>query len=145
MLNHLLNIAPQRSIILLEDIDAALDKAPSNAITFSGLLNALDGVAATEGGGRILFMTTNHIEKLHPALIRPGRIDVKECLDLASTSQILQMFLRFFPEQTELGKEFVSKLQPKTVSTAQLQGFLMGYKSNPNGAVQDAHLIYQKQ
>lgn len=31
-------------------------------LTFSGLLNALDGVASTEG--RIIFMTTNHIEKL---------------------------------------------------------------------------------
>lgn len=31
-----------------------------NFVTFSGLLNALDGVAAAEG--RILFMTTNHPE-----------------------------------------------------------------------------------
>ena len=29
-----------------------------NSVTFSGLLNALDGVAAAEG--RVLFMTTNH-------------------------------------------------------------------------------------
>lgn len=37
-------------------------------VTFSGLLNALDGVAATEG--RVMFMTTNHIERLDAALIR---------------------------------------------------------------------------
>jgi chaperone BCS1 len=41
-----------------------------NTVTFSGLLNALDGVGAVEG--RILFMTTNHMERLDPALIRPG-------------------------------------------------------------------------
>lgn len=35
------------------------------------LLNALDGVAAAEG--RLLFMTTNYIERLDQALIRPGR------------------------------------------------------------------------
>ena len=37
-------------------------------VTFSGLLNALDGVAATEG--RVTFMTTNHLNRLDPALIR---------------------------------------------------------------------------
>ena len=41
-----------------------------NRLTFSGLLNAIDGVTSTEG--RILFMTTNHVDKLDPALIRPG-------------------------------------------------------------------------
>jgi ATP-dependent 26S proteasome regulatory subunit len=41
-----------------------------NRLTFSGLLNAIDGVTSTEG--RILFMTTNHVDRLDPALIRPG-------------------------------------------------------------------------
>jgi mitochondrial chaperone BCS1 len=44
------------------------------SISFSGLLNALDGVRSQEG--RIVFMTTNHKEKLDPALLRPGRADV---------------------------------------------------------------------
>ena len=45
------------------------------ATTFSGLLNALDGVVATEE--RLVFMTTNHISRLPPVLIRPGRIDLR--------------------------------------------------------------------
>ena len=45
-----------------------------NTLSLSGLLNALDGVAASEG--RILFATTNHLERLDPALSRPGRMDV---------------------------------------------------------------------
>ena len=45
-------------------------------VTFSGLLNALDGVASSEE--RIIFMTTNHLEHLDNALIRPGRVDVKD-------------------------------------------------------------------
>ena len=40
--------------------------------TLSGLLNALDGII--ELTGSIVIMTTNHVEKLDPALIRPGRI-----------------------------------------------------------------------
>lgn len=51
-------------------------------MTFSGLLNALDGVRSQEG--RILIMTTNHREKLDPALLRPGRADVHIELNYAS-------------------------------------------------------------
>ncbi|KAG1762877.1 P-loop containing nucleoside triphosphate hydrolase protein [Suillus occidentalis] len=41
-----------------------------NTLSLSGLLNALDGVAAAEG--RILFATTNHLERLDPALSASG-------------------------------------------------------------------------
>jgi len=44
-----------------------------DALNLSGLLNVLDGVV--DSPGRILVMTTNHPEKLDPALIRPGRIN----------------------------------------------------------------------
>merc|ERR1719375_1122282 len=44
----------------------------SSAFTLAGLLNVLDGVV--DSPGRILVMTSNHPEKLDPALIRPGRI-----------------------------------------------------------------------
>lgn len=64
-------------------------------VTLSGLLNALDGVAAQHG--RIVVMTSNHPEKLDPALVRPGRIDVKVELDHADDKQIATMFARFFP------------------------------------------------
>jgi chaperone BCS1 len=59
-LNSLLNSAPQRSIILLEDIDRAFTN--DCRVTMSGVLNALDGVSAQEG--KIVFMTTNHVERL---------------------------------------------------------------------------------
>ncbi|KAJ1618158.1 hypothetical protein T492DRAFT_569693, partial [Pavlovales sp. CCMP2436] len=42
-------------------------------LNITGVLNVLDGVVDTPN--RILVMTTNHPEKLDPALIRPGRID----------------------------------------------------------------------
>ncbi|KAG8939653.1 hypothetical protein FRC04_006100 [Tulasnella sp. 424] len=110
-LNHLLLNAPGRSFILLEDIDAAFNKRVQSSsdgyqsgVTFSGLLNALDGVASAEE--RILFMTTNHLERLDPALIRPGRIDVTELIDDASPSQARKLFLRFYAgERDEAGLE----------------------------------------
>lgn len=54
--------------------DAANTNTPLGRLSLSGLLNILDGVASQEG--RVLIMTTNHIEKLDKALIRPGRVDM---------------------------------------------------------------------
>ncbi|PQE19064.1 Mitochondrial chaperone BCS1 protein [Rutstroemia sp. NJR-2017a BBW] len=56
----------------------------------SALLNVIDGVASQEG--RILIMTTNHIEKLDEALIRPGRVDMSIHFDLASRENIEMIF-----------------------------------------------------
>jgi hypothetical protein len=44
-------------------------------VTLSGLLNFIDGLWSSCGGERVIVFTTNHVEKLDPALIRPGRMD----------------------------------------------------------------------
>jgi chaperone BCS1 len=63
-------------------------------VTFSGLLNALDGVASSEE--RIIFMTTNHYDRLDPALIRPGRVDIREHLGDAAGEQARRLFVKFY-------------------------------------------------
>ncbi|CAM0136166.1 unnamed protein product [Umbelopsis sp. WA50703] len=147
-LNHLLSNVPERSIMLLEDIDAAFAKRKQSdqqgyqsMITFSGLLNALDGVASAEE--RIVFMTTNHVENLDPALVRPGRIDVKEFLGNASDSQIRGMFLRFYEHQPELGEQFLQALKGKSVSTASLQGHFVYFKDKPLEALKHVDYLWQ--
>jgi chaperone BCS1 len=49
------------------------NKTDPDALNLAGLLNVLDGVV--DSPGRIVVLTTNHPEKLDPALIRPGRIN----------------------------------------------------------------------
>ena len=63
----------------------------------SEILNALDGIVTIHG--RLLITTTNHIEKLDEALIRPGRIDL--CIEIGyMTNACFRMALeRFFPEE----------------------------------------------
>ena len=98
---HLLSNTPERSFVLIEDIDAAFNKRVQtsedgyqSSVTFSGFLNALDGVAS--GEERIIFMTTNHSERLDPALIRPGRVDLAVLIDDASPKQARRLFERFY-------------------------------------------------
>lgn len=76
-----------------------------NTLSLSGLLNALDGVAAAEG--RLLFATTNHLERLDPALSRPGRMDVWIEFKNASKWQAQQLFRNFFPSMEDEREEDV--------------------------------------
>jgi chaperone BCS1 len=110
-----------------------------SSVTFSGFLNALDGVAS--GEERIIFMTTNHIERLDPALIRPGRVDLVELVDNASPAQARRLFTRFYggsegvacvsdDKVEKLGKELEEIMEGKiregqAVSMAALQGLFI--------------------
>ncbi|KAG8221121.1 P-loop containing nucleoside triphosphate hydrolase protein [Butyriboletus roseoflavus] len=120
-LTTLMGHVPSRCILLLEDLDAAFTRSvsrdssstgapttststPSNndtndgsTLSLSGLLNSLDGVAAAEG--RLLFATTNHIERLDPALSRPGRMDVWVNFTHATKWQAEGIFKCFFPSK----------------------------------------------
>jgi mitochondrial chaperone BCS1 len=45
-------------------------------VTLSGLLNFVDGLWSSCGDERIIIFTTNYKERLDPALLRPGRMDM---------------------------------------------------------------------
>ncbi len=126
-ISGLLQKTPPRSLILIEDVDAfftARQKQDNRiAVSFSGLLNALDGVAAQEG--RIVFLTTNHKELLDPALIRPGRIDVTYELGLASREQVRALFLRFHPEAVDEADRAALGIVERSISPAQIQQALL--------------------
>lgn len=117
-LTEALQQPPKKSIIIIEDIDGCnsaiqrqiisdgdvtenedvnvLTESTSNktGVTISGLLNALDGICTIEG--RIVFMTTNHINKIDKALIRPGRVDVLEEIGYADIDQIDNILELFY-------------------------------------------------
>ncbi|XP_050383827.1 AAA-ATPase At2g18193-like [Argentina anserina] len=78
-----------RSILVIEDIDCCAKvhtrgqepdprryQAHNDRLTLSGLLNFIDGLWSSCGDERIIVFTTNHKDRLDPALLRPGRMDV---------------------------------------------------------------------
>jgi SpoVK/Ycf46/Vps4 family AAA+-type ATPase len=83
-------------------------------------------------------MTTNHREKLDPALLRPGRTDFEVRLDNASYNQMFKMFLRFNPGLESLADEFAKQLPEGKLSMAKLQGHLMKYRDQPENQVKHA-------
>ncbi|KAL0741841.1 hypothetical protein Bca4012_083354 [Brassica carinata] len=94
-LRKLLTATSSKSIVVIEDIDCSVDLTGNrikkdrnsterngeqdkdeSAVTLSGLLNFIDGIWSACGQERIVVFTTNHLEKLDPALIRRGRMDM---------------------------------------------------------------------
>jgi chaperone BCS1 len=200
-LGELFAVLPRKCVVLLEDIDAAglsqtREKAkpegtpdsesarsgkspsgtPSEKITLSGLLNILDGVASQEG--RVLIMTTNHLEKLDKALIRPGRVDKVVKFDRADKVMAGAIFRAIYaplegddrPKKVKketieqsaadvelkkqkqeamatrraeltarvevLSKEFSEKMPELEFSPAEIQGYLLKNKRDPESANQ---------
>lgn len=173
---------PQRCLVLIEDVDSAgiqregvgrkekkegdadvsdfsgsdHKKEPANKISLSGLLNAIDGVAAQEG--RILIMTTNYRGRIDEALLRPGRVDEQIKFGLASTTQIRELFKRMytgFDQDVPIGVEpkldsasphatleqmadaFAAKVPADALSPAEIQGFLLKIKKQPQRALDE--------
>ncbi|PHT39488.1 hypothetical protein CQW23_23061 [Capsicum baccatum] len=84
-LRRLLIGSANRSLLVIEDIDCNVglknrenenDTTEDDKITLSGLLNFIDGLWSSCGDERIIVFTTNHKDRLDPALLRPGRMDV---------------------------------------------------------------------
>lgn len=121
---------PEKSMLLIEDIDAATAKDREDddtgaKITLAGLLNAIDGVFSRDG--RVLVMTTNYPDKLDKALTRPGRVDLMEEIAPLNTPEILTMCKQFLGDK---GIEF-AKLFNSPIVASELQRLLIQKKNSP--------------
>lgn len=114
-LKTLFDTIPIKSMLVMEDIDCmtemthARSKKPSKGIlsvtasptgpSLSCLLNSLDGLCPQHG--RILVMTTNHPDRLDPALIRPGRCDMKISLPMCTSDIISKMYKMYYDKDLD--------------------------------------------
>ena len=100
-LQQLFGSMPQNSLLAIEDIDASFNgREPRGKVTMSGLLNCMDGVFFRDG--LITILTTNHIDKLDPALIRPGRVDLQIKLSNPDKQQVEEYLSIFYSKPVTL-------------------------------------------
>ncbi|UZJ54888.1 hypothetical protein CBS101457_004208 [Exobasidium rhododendri] len=144
---------PSRCIVLIEDVDAAFVQREASSdevgkkatISFSALLNAIDGVGASEG--RLLCITTNYIDRLDKALIRPGRVDKRFAFSNATKGQAKAIFLRWYTPAFKTDSHysdvmakadiFANLIPEDLASVASLQGFLLSCGTDYQKAVDD--------
>ncbi|KAK1373524.1 AAA domain-containing protein [Heracleum sosnowskyi] len=104
-LRRLLLSLSSRSILVIEDIDCSIKlqnrdseddpDVTKEQVTLSGLLNFIDGLWSCCGEERIIVFTTNHIEKLDPALLRPGRMDMHIHMSYCTLSAFQQLAFNY--------------------------------------------------
>jgi chaperone BCS1 len=133
---HPLRSQPRKlALVVLEDVDALFasrDATPvplapgetsqKPSVTFSGLLNALDGAGAPESV--LIIMTTNHPERLDAALVRAGRVDRRFEFCAPTDAMIKKMLRRFIPDADDDDEAcFVRRCRAKsdTLSLALVQ------------------------
>jgi len=112
-LREAINQLPENTIVVFEDIDSLFasdrsNKVSKSSLTFSGLLNALDGVGSANG--QIFILTTNLREQLDPALIRNGRVDLHIEFTHATQEQIEAMWKSFYPSCVEQAVDFATSV-----------------------------------
>jgi chaperone BCS1 len=145
-LRSLVDALPPATLLLIEDVDCVFKNerttTEQTGVTLSGLLNALDGVSSREG--RVLFLTTNHPNRLDPALIRPGRVDRKIELSNATGDQARRLFLWFYqgcrlsPCRLEkLADGFAAQVPPDKICMAAFQEHLLRHRDEPEAAAHE--------
>lgn len=128
---------PNKSIIAIEDIDSNeatkhRDAPKTEKISLSNIsdiLNSIDGVYSKHGC--ILIITTNHIDRLDPALIRSGRIDLKLEIGYADEYMMTNCMRSFYPDYS-ISNDFIIK---DNVSSADIQNSILNNLSNPERVI----------
>jgi len=139
----------EQSIILIEDIDClfmAQDRELNgNNENLSTLLNVLDGINSIDGV--IYILTTNYVDRIDKALIRPGRIDLYIQMENFKYSQIKEMYNIFYNDISNFDifySEFKKLLNNGEIAPSSLQNLFIHFSTPQqliNGLKEDMNRI----
>jgi ATP-dependent 26S proteasome regulatory subunit len=102
-----------------------ISKNNEEAITLDDILNLWDGIRETPG--RILIISSNHYDKLDPALVRPGRIDITHELNNVSHNTLAEMYLNLF--EKEIDKDKLETVEEFLYSPAEIINMYVANKN----------------
>ncbi|MCO5570754.1 hypothetical protein L7F22_024482 [Adiantum nelumboides] len=151
-----------KSIIVIEDIDCSLDLSDRNKkvettnnakdgasanasiveqknskVTLSGLLNFTDGLWSCCGEERIFIFTTNHKERLDPALLRSGRMDLHIFLSYCTFSAFKVLAANYLGvHQHDLYPTMEKAMQDSRVTPAEVVELLLSNKESVQVALE---------
>ncbi|GJU63853.1 AAA-ATPase ASD, mitochondrial-like protein [Tanacetum coccineum] len=162
-LRKLLIHTSTNSLIVIEDIDCSLDltgqrtkkkdevpvkkvdaegkKKKGSEVTLSGLLNIIDGLWSVCGNERIIVFTTNHVEKLDPALVRSGRMDMHIELSYCCFETFKVLAKNYLDiESHELFATISQLLEETNMTPADVAGKLMPKSPAENAETQESKI-----
>jgi transitional endoplasmic reticulum ATPase len=86
------------SVVWFEDVDVVAEGDSPAAV--SRLLDVLDGITNKSGTEVITVLTTNHVDKIHKAVLRPGRIDAVIQIGGLDPASIVRLIQAKIPAET---------------------------------------------
>lgn len=163
-LRKLLIRTTNKSIIVIEDIDCSLNltnrsskkrkrdskamdpgsfempaaEEQPNCMTLSGLLNFTDGLWSCCGSERIFVFTTNHIERLDPALLRSGRMDMHIHMSFCTFPAFKILVANYLGlEDHHLYPDAEKVIDAAHMTPADVSEILVKYRENPDLAMEE--------
>jgi SpoVK/Ycf46/Vps4 family AAA+-type ATPase len=119
----------------IRDMDKPLTGSDNGGVSekldLGTILNAMDGILETPG--RIVIMTSNHPERLDPALIRPGRIDMIIKFDYCNTMEVEEIYKGITGRSVPA--DVLSRIPPKKYSPAQVTQRIFENFENPEDGI----------
>lgn len=115
------------------------EKPKVSTLSLAGLLAAIDGTGY-DVHNQLMIMTTNHREKLDPALIRPGRVDRHWEFKTCNSDHANDLYCNFF--EHELTKKLSTEFPCKELSPADLAGLFIRYLEDDVTAEKQLHLLW---
>ena len=114
-----------------------MDKKVDFTLTLGNILEVLDGIL--ENSGRILIITTNNIDKLDRALMRPGRIDKIIEFKLCNISILIDIISNFYKDKSNLDliKSKIHMIPEYIYSPAYIINKCCQYKDTPFDLIND--------
>lgn len=131
--NHISSL-DKCKIIVMEDIDSLFvdrkeNDTNKNSVTLSGLLNALDGLSRVEGV--IVILTTNNIDAIDHAMLRPGRMDYIIKYEYVTKEIAKTMFDYYLPDCEDLFDAYFKAIECHRVTPSMLQQFFFRHRKAP--------------
>ena len=119
------------------NLNQSLYENDSEGVTLDGLLTILDG--CVEQHGPIFIATTNHIDLIDKALIRPGRFDICLKLDNANEEIIIQM-INHFNKKNKKNKKNIKKLNKSIKSIKSIKSNSSSITNSIKSKLTDEHI-----
>jgi hypothetical protein len=129
-----ISTVPKNSLLVIEDMDTIAASAKrtgehkDTSHVLSMLLNGLDGIVTPHG--LIVIITTNHIENIDPALLRPGRIDHNIEMTYLTQANLLDMLNFYFPNV-----KHKLDISNKNITPAEITSIVSSYISDSKTAM----------
>lgn len=104
-------------------------------LTLAEILDVFDG--NLQSPGRVMFITSNHAEKLDPALIRPGRIDLHLTFGYTDNETMQLAYEHFFDlEADPANAKLFEDMPPNVLTMAEIHSVFMSHYNNKEAAYQ---------